>query len=204
VYYVDATAITVLPPFHSTCPGEFFLRVLIRCLFSHFSVEYSILCTSWRGRRILFRRFFAVFKCLIHRYKHNNRIPFFLSKSESACLQYLRQYWTHTKHEHYGRYGIPSKNCSRLPTLSSPRSVEALCITWWHPWVLSSKCPEEQLPQQAHGHQDNWLPQQAHGHQDPCACALYGKLEDVAIFLFWSVKWRLRLRCPDLMLNTYR
>jgi hypothetical protein len=47
----------VLPPFHSTCPGEFFLRVLIRCLFSHFSVRSSIPCTSWRGRRILFRIF---------------------------------------------------------------------------------------------------------------------------------------------------
>ena len=93
----------LLPLFHSTCPGEFFLRVLIRCLFSHFSVRYSILCTSWRGRRILFRRFFAVFECLIHRYKHNIRIPLFLLKSESACLQYVRQYQTHTKHENCGR-----------------------------------------------------------------------------------------------------
>jgi hypothetical protein len=118
----------ILPPFHSTCPGEFFLRVFIRCLFSHFSVKYSILCTSWRGRRILFRRFFAVFKCLIHRFKNNSHIPLFLSKSKPACLQYLRLYWTHTKHENYGRYGIPSKNCSHLPTLSSPRSIEALCI----------------------------------------------------------------------------
>ncbi len=47
----------VLPPFHSSCPGEFFLRVLIRCLFSQFSVQSSILCTSWRGRRISFRSF---------------------------------------------------------------------------------------------------------------------------------------------------
>ena len=64
---ISVVSTTVLPPFHSTCPGEFFLRVLIRCLFSHFSVRSSILCTSWRGRRILFRSFFAVSKCLKHR-----------------------------------------------------------------------------------------------------------------------------------------
>jgi hypothetical protein len=28
------------------------------------------------------------------------------------------------------------------------------------------------------------LPHRSHGHQDPCACATYGKLADVVIFLF--------------------
>jgi hypothetical protein len=66
----------LLPPFHSTCQGEFFLRVpIVRCLFSHFSVRSSILCTSWRGRRILFRSFFAVSKCRIRRLEHYNRLP---------------------------------------------------------------------------------------------------------------------------------
>ena len=79
---------TTSVPFHLST--WMFLRVLIWCLFSHFSVQSSILCTSWRGRRILFRSFFAVFKCLIHRYKHNNRIPLFLLEYEPACVQYLR------------------------------------------------------------------------------------------------------------------
>ncbi len=109
------------------------LGVLIQRLFSHFSVQTSILCTSWQGQRILFRSFFGVLKCLIHRYKHDYRIPLSLFKFEPACLQYLRLYRTHTKQENYSCYGILSKNCSRLPSLSSPRSIEALCITWWHP-----------------------------------------------------------------------
>jgi hypothetical protein len=47
----------LLPPFHSTCPGDFFLRVLIRCLFGHFRVWSIILWTSWQGRWILLRSF---------------------------------------------------------------------------------------------------------------------------------------------------
>ena len=110
--YTKNAELRVLPPFHSTCPGEFFLRVLIRCLFSHFSVLSSILCTSWRGQRILFRSFFAVSKCFLHRLRHNKCLPLFLSKSEPACLQQLRQYRTHMRHANYGRYGSTSKNRS--------------------------------------------------------------------------------------------
>ena len=33
--------ISLLPPFSSTCPCEFFLRVLIRCLFGHFHVDFG-------------------------------------------------------------------------------------------------------------------------------------------------------------------
>ncbi len=65
-------------------------------------------------------------------------------------------------HANYGRYDITKKIVPRLPTSGSPRSVESLCIAWCHPWVLSSHCPQEQLPQPLHG------------HQDPCACATYG------------------------------
>jgi hypothetical protein len=90
------------------------------------------------------------------------------------------------------RYDNYQKIVPHLPTSGSPRSVESLCITWCHPWVLSLHCPQEQLPQRLHG------------HQDPCACATYGKLADVMIFLFRSIKWRLRLRRPDLMLYSYR
>jgi len=43
----------VLPPFHSTCPGEFFLRVLIRCLFGHFHVYFGTFCTKRNGWRCL-------------------------------------------------------------------------------------------------------------------------------------------------------
>ena len=95
----------VLTPFHSTCPGRFCLRALIRCLFSHFSVQSSILCTSWRGRQILSRSFFAVSVCLKHRLKHYIRLSLFF-QSEPACLQHLRQYWTHMKHANFGRCGI--------------------------------------------------------------------------------------------------
>ncbi len=86
-----------------------FLRVLIRCLFSHFSVRSSILCTSWRGRRILFRCFSAVVKSLINRWKQYNHLPLFLLKFEPACSQHLRQYQTHMKHDNYSRYVITSK-----------------------------------------------------------------------------------------------
>ena len=109
-YVRSVQNVDILPPFHSTCPGEFFLRVLIRCLFSHFSVRSSILCTSWQGRRILFWSLFAVVKCLlIHRWKQYNRLPLFLLKFEPACLQHLRQYRTHMKHDNYGLYVITSK-----------------------------------------------------------------------------------------------
>ena len=38
--------IHVLPPFNSTCPCEFFLRVLIRCLFGHFHVDFGTSFTT--------------------------------------------------------------------------------------------------------------------------------------------------------------
>ncbi len=76
--FILTHSLSVLPPFHSTCPGEFFLRVLIWCLFSHFSVQSSILCTSWQGRRILFRSFFAVSKCHIQ--------PSVISIKIRACM----------------------------------------------------------------------------------------------------------------------
>ncbi len=79
-------ACIVLPPLHFTCPGEFFLRVLIRCLFSHFSVRSSILCTSWQGRRILFRSFLRFLNVL---YIYENVITafryFYKNRSPHAC-----------------------------------------------------------------------------------------------------------------------
>ena len=94
------------------------------------TVQYSLYLLARPEN--LFRSFLSVSKCLIHRYHIITVFRLFLSKSEPACWQYLRQYRTRTKHENFGRYGIPSKNRSRLPTSSSPRSVEALCFTWWH------------------------------------------------------------------------
>jgi hypothetical protein len=154
----------LLPLFHSTCPGEFFLRVLIRCLFSHFSVRYSILCTSWRGRRILFRRFFAVFECLIHRYKHNIRIPLFLLKSEPACSQYLWQYRTHTKHENYGDYGIPPKivpTCQLRAHQGPLKHYASRDGTLeFSPWsALRNNCPSRRMVIRIHGRAlrtENW------------------------------------------------
>jgi hypothetical protein len=89
-------------------PGECFLRVLIRCFFSHFSVWSSKLCTSLRGRTILFSSFFAVVKCLVHIQQYHH-LPLFLLKLKPACLQHLRQYRTHMKHDNYGRCVITSK-----------------------------------------------------------------------------------------------
>jgi hypothetical protein len=41
-----STLYLILPPFGSTCPCEFFLRVLIRCLFGHFHVDFGTLFTT--------------------------------------------------------------------------------------------------------------------------------------------------------------
>ena len=48
------------------------------------------------------------------------------------------------------------------------------------------------------------VPQRAHGRQDPCACATYGKLEEVLFFVFPAVKWTFRWTRPDFMLYSYR
>jgi hypothetical protein len=49
----------VLPPSHSTCQGDFFQRVLIRCLFGHFHVDFGKLSTKRMARAVYLTPIYA-------------------------------------------------------------------------------------------------------------------------------------------------